>query len=61
MYQWVDIDLDKRQVFVRGRRLHHGGVGAVAVLVGAVLAVHDLRDFPWYPAKKGKFPWSPKT
>ena len=46
----IDVDLGKRQVFVKGRRLHHGLVGAVAILAGAVLAVYDRKDFTrWIP------------
>ena len=43
----VDVDIGKRQVYVKGRRLHHGLVGAIAILAGIVLAVHDRKDFPW--------------
>jgi predicted nucleic acid-binding protein len=43
----IDIDIGKRQVYVKGRRLHHGLVGAIAILAGIALAVHDRKDFPW--------------
>ena len=39
----IDVDLGKRQVFVKGRRLHHGLVGVVAITAGIVLAVHDRK------------------
>ena len=46
----IDVDLGNRQVFVKGHRLHHGLVGAVAILAGAVLAVYDRKDFTrWIP------------
>lgn len=35
------------RVYVRGRRIHHGLAGAVLVVVGAVLCLHDRRDWPW--------------
>lgn len=45
---------DKRRVWVCGKRLHHGLVGAAFVskavvlfAVGAALAYHDRADFPW--------------
>ncbi len=40
----IDVDLANRRVYVRGRRLHHGLVGAIAVAAGLVAAVHDRRD-----------------
>ena len=43
----LHIDHDKRRVYVCGRRLHHGLVGLGAAAIGAVLMVHDRRDFPW--------------
>jgi hypothetical protein len=46
----IDVDLGNRQVFVKGRRLHHGLVGAIAITAGLVLAVHDRKDFTrWIP------------
>jgi predicted nucleic acid-binding protein len=55
----IDIDLGNRQVFVKGHRLHHGLVGAVAILAGAVLAVHDRKDFTrWIPDARIKRPTS---
>ena len=40
----IDVDFENRRVYVRGRRLHHGLVGAIAVAAGLVAAVHDRRD-----------------
>ena len=40
----IDVDLANKRVYVRGRRLHHGLIGAIAVAVGLVAAVHDRRD-----------------
>ena len=55
----IDVDLGNRQVFVKGHRLHHGLVGAVAILAGAVLAVHDRKDFTrWIPDARIKRPTS---
>lgn len=36
-----------RRVYIRGKRIHHGPVGLVLTLVGALLAYHDRRDWPW--------------
>ena len=55
----IDVDPGNRQVFVKGHRLHHGLVGAVAILAGAVLAVHDRKDFTrWIPDARIKRPTS---
>ena len=55
----IDVDLGNRQVFVKGHRLHHGLVGAVAILDGAVLAVQDRKDFTrWIPDARIKRPTS---
>ena len=40
----IDVDLTNKRVYVRGRRLHHGLIGAVAVIAGLAAAVHDRRD-----------------
>ena len=55
----IDVDLGNRQVFVKGRRLHHGLVGVVAITAGIVLAVHDRKDFTrWIPDARIKLPTS---
>ena len=41
---FIDVDFENMRVYVRGRRLHHGLVGAIAVAAGLVAAVHDRRD-----------------
>ena len=41
---FIDVDLQNMRVYVRGRRLHHGLIGAIAVAAGLVAAVHDRRD-----------------
>ena len=54
---FIDVDLQNMRVYVRGRRLHHGLVGAVAIIAGAVLAVHDRRDlYRWIPDARIKRP-----
>lgn len=40
----IDVDVKNMRVYVHGRRLHHGLLGAVAVAVGLVAAVHDRHD-----------------
>ena len=41
---FIDVDVQNKRVYVRGRRLHHGLIGAVAIVAGVVCAVHDRRD-----------------
>jgi hypothetical protein len=41
---FIDVDLQNMRVYVRGRRLHHGLIGAVAIAAGLVAAVHERRD-----------------
>lgn len=41
---FIDVDFEKKRVYVRGRRLHHGLIGTVAIAAGLVAAVHDRRD-----------------
>lgn len=36
-----------RKVYLLGRRIHHGRVGALLAAVGVVLMVDDILDFPW--------------
>ena len=36
---------------VFGRHVHHGFSGCLLILVGALLAIHDLKDFPWEPRR----------
>lgn len=40
-------DREKRRVWVAGKRIHHGPVGLVLAVVGAVICWHDRQDFPW--------------
>lgn len=35
------------RLYVKGRRIHHGLTGAVTAVIGAVLCLHDRRDWPW--------------
>jgi hypothetical protein len=35
------------RTYVYGWRLHHGLLGCVLAVIGAALAAHDRRDFPW--------------
>lgn len=39
------------RVYVFDRHLHHGLDGAILVIIGLVLIVTDIRDFPWRFAK----------
>lgn len=35
------------RIYVARRHLHHGFTGCMLMLLGALLAYHDRRDFPW--------------
>jgi len=49
------VDMSKRQVFICGRRIHHGIVGAVAIVTGIALAIHDRHDLQhWLPDLRSK-------
>jgi hypothetical protein len=47
----IRYDAELRQVWVLGRRLHHGMAGAVLALAGLLLMWDDRRDAPWSPAR----------
>jgi hypothetical protein len=36
-----------RKVYIVGLRIHHGLAGAAMLALGAVLVIHDRRDWPW--------------
>ena len=44
-------DRNLRRLYVCKRRVHHGAVGVVAVVLGLMLAAHDRADFPWSLSK----------
>lgn len=46
-----------RRVYFRGRRVHHGLVGAMMMAVGVVLVWHDRHDFPWLPVREVEWPY----
>ena len=41
------INMDVRRVWILGKRIHHGAVGAVMTIAGIALMAHDIKDFPW--------------
>lgn len=41
-----------KQVHVRGRRIHHGLVGALLVAAGVVYMADDWHDRWWLPVKE---------
>lgn len=41
------VEIGNRRLYIFGRRLHHGRVGAWLILLGAALCSHDRRDWPW--------------
>lgn len=47
----VRLEHNPNRVYVFDRHLHHGLDGAILVLIGLVLIVTDIRDFPWRFAK----------
>ncbi len=34
-------------LYVLGRRVHHGRVGAILAAIGVALILDDIRDWPW--------------
>jgi hypothetical protein len=48
MSRLLHIDTKQRRVWICGLRVHHGLVGLGAACVGAVLMLHDRKDFPWH-------------
>lgn len=44
----LHVDTKQRRVWICGLRVHHGLVGLGAAAVGAVLMLHDRKDFPWH-------------
>lgn len=47
----IHLEHNPHRVYVFDRHLHHGLDGAILVLIGLVLIVTDIRDFPWRFAK----------
>lgn len=35
------------KLYIAGRRVHHGLTGIALIAVGALLCLHDRRDWPW--------------
>jgi hypothetical protein len=48
MSRLLHVDTKQRRVWICGLRVHHGLVGLGAAAVGAVLMLHDRKDFPWH-------------
>jgi hypothetical protein len=45
----VALDLERRRVWVGGRRVHHGLTGLAFALAGLALMAHDWKDRPlWF-------------
>jgi hypothetical protein len=42
-----------RRLYIYGRRVHHGLVGAILAALGLGLLAHDWRDRPW-PLRDGR-------
>jgi hypothetical protein len=40
-------DKNLQRVWVLGKRIHHGAVGAIMTVTGIALMKHDIKDFPW--------------
>lgn len=40
-------DRNLQRVWIAGKRIHHGFIGASITLVGAILMYHDRHDWPW--------------
>jgi hypothetical protein len=45
----LGLDLERRRVWVGGRRVHHGLTGLAFALAGLALMAHDWKDRPlWF-------------
>ena len=46
---FVRYDRSLQQVWVLNQRLHHGAVGIIVIATGAILALHDRKDWrEWF-------------
>lgn len=46
MQAWLR-NLPGPRLTIWGRRIHHGAFGGWLMIAGAVLMLHDRRDYPW--------------
>jgi len=49
--KFIHLKHNPKRVYIFDRHLHHGLDGVVLIVIGLVLIVTDLRDFPWPFAK----------
>lgn len=50
----IRIDRQSMRVWLLGRRVHHGAVGVILILIGTLLAAHDRRDLrEWFTGGGG--------
>jgi hypothetical protein len=40
----IDYDAERKRLWIRGQRCHHGATGALLGVVALVLMVHDWHD-----------------
>ena len=43
----IKYDRELQRVWIAGKRIHHGLVGAGLIIGGAILSWHDRADWPW--------------
>lgn len=42
---WVVYNRAERRLWIARQRCHHGALGCLAIVLGALLVVHDRRDY----------------
>jgi hypothetical protein len=44
----------ERRVWIATQRCHHGAVGCLAIVLGALLVIHDRHDYRvWFVRERG--------
>lgn len=51
----VEYNRSQRRLWIAKQRCHHGALGCLAIALGALLAIHDRRDFRvWFTRGQGE-------
>lgn len=49
--KFIHLKHNPHRVYIFDRHLHHGRTGEIFLLIGLILILTDLHDFPWPFAK----------